>query len=175
MQTARCGIFPARSSRTAVLRTIIVCIIGGNRRRKAAPLQSVCRTLRRHLRSQLNNRFQRVPTSRALQSVSMLHRHAKLGRLNRFQRTNELRHHNLRVHAAPSPGYTAETRPAPTMWLPHCGWSSGSAVYNQHFLPCAAASGTGTAGEPPPSGAENVEAALPPGCVREAVWTPHSG
>ena len=35
---------------------------------------------------------------------------------------------------------------------------------------CAAASGTGTAGEPPSSGAKNVEAALPPGCVREAEW-----
>ena len=33
---------------------------------------------------------------------------------------------------------------------------------------CAAASGTGTAGEPPPSGAES-------GCVREAVWKPHCG
>ena len=31
-----------------------------------------------------------------------------------------------------------------------------------------AASGTGTAGRPPPSGAES-------GCVREAVWRPHCG
>ena len=38
----------------------------------------------------------------------------------------------------------------------------------QVVLHCAAASGTGTAGEPPSSGAES-------GCTREAVWKPHSG
>ena len=54
-------------------------------------------------------------------------------------------------------------------WKPHCGWPGGSGCIA--MLLDAPTSRV----EPPPSGAENVEAALPPGCVREAEWKPHCG
>ena len=75
------------------------------------------------------------------------------------------------------------------MWKRHCrrvacakrsgsrtaAGRAGRTVCNQHFLLCAAASGTGTAGEPPQAARKMWKPALPPGCVRGAVWKLHCG
>ena len=79
------------------------------------------------------------------------------------------------MEAALPPGCVREA-----VWKPHCSWPGGSGYIA--MLPRRANVQTRAAHQSArkmwnrhsrraaPSGAENVDAALPPGCVREAEW-----
>ena len=60
-------------------------------------------------------------------------------------------------------------------WKPHCGWPGGSDCMQPTFLTLRGSKWNRHSRRAAPSGAENVDAALPPGCVREAEWKPHCG